>query len=396
MEKGLSPFMPGRPIGSDLFTGRTQQLELVANYLEQAASGIQQNVFLIGDRGIGKSSFAWVTRQLALDRYKMIGVHVFLGGVDTVEELTRRVVQELLQVGKGQAWYNELRQLLGDHIKEVGLFSLKVAFQPRSDDLTQYARKFPEVLGDLVAKIIENGSEGVIIVLDDINGLAETPDFARWYKSITDEIATQFGSYPVMIMMNGIPERRDQLVQNEPSLMRVFRITELGRLSDDEVSEFYQRAFEQAGMTVSEEAMNTMVHFASGLPAMMHEMGEAVFWKDADGKIDMPDVIEGLAVTAVNVGLKYLEPSVFAALESTRYHSIIRKLGDSIEPTFTRQQIMDRLTNDERDVLDNLLRRLRRFGIIERDTEQGRGVYRYTNQIYPVYLYMQSQSQRGG
>ena len=291
MEKGISPFRPGIPVGSDLFTGRTQQLESVSNYLQQAASGNLQNVFLIGDRGIGKSSFAWVARELAFDRHKMVGVHVFLGGVETVEELTRRVVQELLQIGKGHTWYDELRMLLGDHIREVGLLSLKVAFQPARDDLTQYARKFPEVLGDLVAKIVDSGNKGVIIVLDDINGLAETPDFARWYKSVTDGIATQYGSYPVMIMMNGIPERRDQLVRNEPSLMRIFRITELGRLSDDEVSEFYQRAFEQAGMTVSEEAMNTMVHYASGLPAMMHEMGEAVFWKDTDGKIDLADVI---------------------------------------------------------------------------------------------------------
>ena len=66
--------------------------------------------------------------------------------------------------------------------------------------------------------------------------------------------------------------------------------------------------------------------------------------------------------------------------------------SDSIQPTFTRQQIESRVSEEEFRVFDNLLRRLRELGVVETDPESGRGAYKYTNQIYPVYMWMESQS----
>ena len=390
MQKEFSPFTPGIPVGVELFVGRARQISNVSRRIRQAASGRQQNVFLIGDRGVGKSSFASIIRRGASGKQGMVGVHVFLGGVHTLEELTRKVLEELVQEGRGRPWYDQVFQLLGRHIKEVGLLGIKVAFQPSDQDLSQIVERFPDVLGELITQI-GDVEKGVCIVMDDINGLAETPEFARWYKGVVDSIATQFGSYPVLLMLCGTPDRRDLLVSNEPSLMRIFDIVELGRLSDEEVSDFFERAFEYSGMTVDDNAIDVMVHYSSGLPAIMQEIGEATFWEDSDGRISLTDAVNGVRIAADNVGRKYLEPRVLRALRSPRYQSIVRKLGESIEPTFTRRQIRARLTTEEGNVFDNLRARLQDLGVIEQDIEQGRGAYRFTNQLYPVYLYMESQ-----
>ena len=391
-QKDASPFTPGSPVPVELFAGRAQQIQEVDNYLKQTASGRQENVFLTGDRGIGKSSFASIVRQLAGVNHDMVGIHVFLGGVTTLEELVRRILEELVKVGWDKLWSNRISDILGDHVRQVGLFGIKIEFQPEQDDLSQIARRFPEALGEFVARITED-KRGVFIILDDINGLAENDLFANWYKSVVDQIATQFGPYPALVMLSGLPERLDQLSVQQPSLMRVFRIVELERLSDEEVEDFFGKAFDEAGMVVNPDAMRLMLEYSSGLPVIMQEIGDATFWADSDGEVTRRDAVSGISGAAINVGRKYLDPSIYRAIRSDRYRAIIRKMSsDSIQPTFTRQQIESRVSEEEFRVFDNLLRRLRELGVVETDPESGRGAYKYTNQIYPVYMWMESQS----
>ena len=390
--KEVSPFTPGSPVPVELFAGRAQQIQEVDNYLKQTASGSQENVFLTGDRGIGKSSFASIVRQLAGVNHDMVGIHVFLGGVTTLEELVRRILEELVIIGWDKPWSDRVSEILGDHVRQVGLFGIKIEFQPEQDDLSQIARRFPEALGEFVARITED-KRGVFIILDDINGLAENDLFANWYKSVVDQIATQFGPYHALIMLSGLPERLDQLSVQQPSLMRVFRIVELERLSDEEVESFFEKAFGEARMAVNSDAMRLMLEYSSGLPVMMQEIGDATFWADSDGEVTRSDAVSGISGAAVNVGRKYLDPSIYRAIRSDRYRAIIRKMSsDSIQPTFTRQQIASRVSEEEFRVFDNLLRRLRELGVVETDPEGGRGAYKYTNQIYPVYMWMESQS----
>lgn len=390
----ISPFTPGIPVPAEFFAGRTPQIRQVRNYLKQAAGGRFENVFLTGDRGIGKSSFASILRRLANYGQDMVGIHVFLGGVNDTNELVRRIIEELVKEGFEQPWYAQIAETLGDYIsvEKVGLFGVTVTFKPAFDELTHASSNFPEVLGELIARISEE-KQGAFIILDDINGLAESAQFANWYKSMVDKVATQFGSYPALIMLSGLPERREQLAAHQPSLLRVFRFVELERLSNDEVRNFFVHAFEEAGMCVEDDAMNVMVEYSSGLPVIMQEIGDATFWATSDSAVNLGDASDGIHIAAMNIGRKYLSPNVYNALRSRRYQAIIRKVSsDSIDDsTFTRQQMASRLTPEELKVFDNLLRRLRQLGVVERDAEGGRGAYRYTNEIYPMYMWMESQ-----
>lgn len=386
-----SPFTPGNPVRADLFAGRHQQIQDVSNYLMQAASGRMENVFLTGERGIGKSSFASFTLQKARANNNMVGVHIFLGGVTTLDELVRKVIEELINEISDRSWYDTVSELLGDYVRKVGVFGVTIEFRPPIENLSHIVGNFPDVLGGLLARISEH-NDGVLIILDDINGLAETGLFANWYKSVVDHTATHFGAYPALIMLSGLPEKRDQLATQQRSLLRVFRALELGRLSDQEVESFFERAFASANMNLTDEAMRVMVHFSSGLPIMMQEIGDATFWENADGAISKQDAISGVVRAAFNVGIKYMTPNVYNTLRSSRYQTIIRKLADDLQPGFTRQEVASRLTPEELGVFDNFLRRLRKLGVVELDPTGGRGSYRYTNQIFPVYMYAESQA----
>ena len=391
-----SPFTPGSPVPVEFFVGRIDQIKEVLQYIGQTLGGKQENIFLVGDRGIGKSSLASYLRHYVDNKTEIFGVHVFLGNVSTLEEMVHHIFEQILKETKGQPWFKSIRGFFGKYIKEVDLFGVSVSFSPPEEDLKEIVRNFPEALYNILEKINnkDRGSEprkkGLFIILDDINGLVEKPEFANWYKSFADEIATHYKIYPVLMMLTGVPERRDKLSTLQPSLMRIFRVIEIKKLSDKEVEDFFTKAFGKVNMKVEPEAMGKMVRYSSGLPILMHEIGDATFWIDTDGKIDTEDAYKGILEAARRVGQKYLDPKVYRAIRSKRYMSILSKLGEMPDSrTFKKKDIEGKLNDNERKVFHNFLRKLRELGVIEADVEDERGSYRFVNELYPVCIRME-------
>lgn len=388
--KEKSPFTPGSPVPVELFVGRSNQIRELIMYVKQTSSGKQENIFLIGDRGIGKSSLASFLRYWVATQMNMLGVHVFLGRTSTLEQMVRHIFEQLLKETKVQTWFNDIAGLFGKYIKEIGLFGISVSFSPPEEDLKELVRKFPEALYNFLGKI-KKQKAGLFIALDDINGLAEQKEFADWYKSFVDEVATHYKDFPVFTMLIGLPEKRDCLSSLQPSLMRIFRIVEIEKLSDSEVEQFISQAFTQANIKIEPVAIDLMVRYTSGLPLLMHEIGDATFWLDNDGLINNDDASHGILIAAEKVGEKYLDPKVYRAIKSTRYRSILRKLGEEpISRNFLRRNLESKLDENEKKVFNNFLRKMRNLGVIELDVERGSGAYRFINEIYPIYIWMES------
>jgi energy-coupling factor transporter ATP-binding protein EcfA2 len=387
-----SPFTPGNPVPVELFVGRAEQIKEILRYISQITSGRQENLFLVGDRGIGKSSLASFLRYYVNTQTDIFGVHIFLGGASTLEEMVHHIFEQILKETKGQPWYTNIKKFFGEYIREIGLFGISVSFNPPEQDLRELVRKFPEALNNILEEINKQ-KKGLFIILDDINGLVERPEFANWYKSFVDEIATHYKNFPVFIMLIGLPEKRDRLSNLQPSLMRIFRVIEIKKLSNEEVKDFIYRAFSKVNMRVEPEAMEIMVFYSSGLPILMHEIGDATFWTDTDGVIDKEDAEKGILVAAQKVGEKYLDPKVYRAIRSQRYKSILRKLGEmKIPRTFKKKDVESQLDPGERRVFHNFLIKLRGSGVIEIERDEERGTYRFVNEIYPIYIWMESGS----
>jgi len=391
--KERSPFTPGVPVPVEFFVGRRRQIEQATRLLEQAAAGRVQNAFLLGERGIGKSSFANFIKTLALKKYSMVAVHVFLNRAFTMQDMVRQVFEQIIKEASGEVWYEKIKTLFGKYITQVGLFGMSITFNPPKEELDYLVRQFPEALFKITEQV-QNEKKGLFIALDDINGLAQNPDFANWYKSFVDEAATRYAIFPVFTMLVGLPERRKSMYQAQPSLARIFSIIEVEALSQQEVTDFFKRAFGSVGIKVEEDAMKFMVHFSTGLPFLMQEIGDATFWIDRDGVITRDDAMEGVVTAADIIGKKYLDVKLYRSIRSRRYLSILRKLC-SKGPTrrFVKKDIEKRLTDSEKRVLSGFLRRMKQLGIIEPDPEAGIGSYRFVNEMYPVYVWLE-QSKR--
>ena len=347
--------------------------------------------FVSGERGIGKSSLARFVRHLVEQNDGAVGCHVFLGGVHDLGQALRRTFERLLNESTDKPWHQKLRGFFGDRVRKVGLFGVTLELNLQERDLATIKHGFVSSVRRLLESLAEH-KRSLFLILDDINGLAGSDEFANWLKSTVDEIATSDAQTRLCILVVGLEARRHELVKRQPSLARVLDPIDIAPWSEDEVLDFYRGAFREGHAEVSDASLTMLSLYTGGLPVLAHELGDAV-WRAARGpKINPGEVVDGIVAAAGVIGRKLLEPGIFRAITSERYRSIFRKTMDAAEMDadqmrFRRARLRDRLTEQERGVLDNFLRRMKNLGAIEADPEV-QGGYRFPNRLYVLYFRM--------
>ncbi|MDZ7361273.1 MAG: ATP-binding protein [candidate division KSB1 bacterium] len=391
MTKEYSPFTPGIPVPFEFFMGRLAELQTLTQKGKAALIGRRiERVFVSGPRGIGKSSFCRVARQM-LAKEGMLGIHVFLGGANTLEEMVRRTFDALLAETRERSWFDKIKALFGRHIEEADVLGLTIRFRASEPELNQLASDFAPALRKILQEA-GNETKGLFLILDDLNGLAPEAVFANWLKSFVDSIAPSDHPLPILLALVGLPERRLQFIQNQPSLDRVFDLVDILPLNEAETRQFYERAFAAVGAKIQPQAYSILYQFSGGFPVLMHEIGDATFKLDEDQKISSDDAIKGVAQAAEIVGRKYLDARVFDAIRSQRYRSILRQLAQQSDPTgFKRQDVVQNLRGDEVKVLDNFLHRMRELGVLISASEKGAGWYRFSNDLHRLYFSIEAQ-----
>jgi len=383
-----SPFSPGKTVPVDQFVGRRKLIEKIEYTLKKSVSGRLENVFLVGERGIGKSSLASYIRTLA-EKKNFLGIHVNLLNSHNLVDVVSLISEEIYKQASKEKIANKIKKLLNKFIKEVDMFGVKVEFNGSQSDAEYIVKNFPGFLQKIYDEIKEE-KDGIFIALDDINGLSKTPEFANWYKSFVDYIATNNLELPLFIMPIGIPEVRNTLYDHQESLMRIFDVIEVKNLENTDVSEFFSNAFSSVGMNIEVNALNAMVNYSNGLPIVMQEIGDAVFFIAPKDMITFDIAFEGVFEAAKNIGKKYLNPKVFDTLRSEKYRNILKVIGESFTLKFTTNELNKKLDEPERRVLRNFLPKMKELGVIFPDPEGGRGAYKFENHLFAMYIWLQS------
>jgi len=388
--KEYSPFTPGQPAPVEFFVGRLPEIERLKGLVAHAATGRLKVVFVAGERGIGKSSLASFVRYLSERDHHVLGIHTYLGGASRVEDLVSRVFDRMVKDSEGRGFLEKIKNHLGPRVQKVGLFGVSLEFKASDQELGSLGRNFSRELSSVLAKL-ENGTKGLLLILDDINGLAGSEPFAHWLKSLVDEIATSGRPFPVCLLLVGLEERRQSLIALQPSLARIFDVVDIAPWSSKESGDFFESSFQKVGTKVDPAALNVLTTFSGGLPVLAHEIGDAVFKRDVDRNIDESEAILGVNDAADVVGRKFLQPQIMDEIRSQRYRAILRKMAKGpFEPGFRRSDLQERLEDAERRVLDNFLRRMKELGVVRMNPEGGRGAYHFTTVLHYLFFRMEA------
>jgi len=297
MVKENSPFTPGIPVPIDYFIGRTREIERIARSIIQTSSGRNENLFLTGERGIGKSSLAAITRYVAEEKYRFVGAHCYLGAAKNVSDVCRIVFTKILQAMPAKGLFDKARAVVGKYIKgiQLGVFGVGVNIEFTDDQnlLNALPLDFLSLIRGIY-ETIEKDKKGLLLILDDLNGMSNVPEFSYFLKSFVDEIASSQNPLPILLILVGVQDRMIDLTKYQPSISRIFNVIELNSMNKNESEEFYKKTFKSVDITIESDALPTLIHYSGGLPVLLHEVGDAVFWEDSDNSIDKDDAIKGI------------------------------------------------------------------------------------------------------
>ena len=383
-----SSFSPGRPVPVEYFVARHKEIERIERAIRQTASGRNENIFITGERGIGKSSLASFARYLAEKDYNFVGAHCPLGAARGLEDVARTVFQSFMEGCVEKTVFEKLRGIFQKYIKDITLFGVGVEFTDDKSDLRGLVDNFLPALRKIYDETQQDGKKGLLLILDDLNGITNVPEFSRFLKSFVDGLATSHRPLPLLLILVGIPERREDLLINQPSVARIFDIVDLPLMSEAECKEFFSKTFGKKMITVADDALSLMVQMAGGYPMLMHEVGDAVFWQDEDNRIDKQDARRGIIEAARNVGKKYIGPQVENVFRNRTYSSILLRMGKmpKIGANFNRQELLrESAPEKERRNLDNFLNKAKKLGIIT--DANVRGEYRFVNPLYHLHIW---------
>ncbi|MDP8242981.1 MAG: ATP-binding protein [Candidatus Hinthialibacter antarcticus] len=385
MPKDYSPFTPGVPVDREYFIGRENEITTFIDTIRKSVHRKSfERMFVLGERGIGKSSLCKHASFVAEQQCEIMSVHVSLGGVSTLDEAVKRIFDALIKDNVDKPWFGSIKKFFGNHISQIGLFGIDFEFNISDRDLKKAVREFIPALMDLIQKI--KNRKGILLILDDINGLAALPEFAHWLKSTVDQVAIKQKPFPVTLVLVGLAERRNQLIYTQPSLDRVFDLIDILPFEEAKSNDFFLNAFNTVNVKIKDDALKVLWQYSQGYPVFMHEIGDAVFKHDNDGVISSEDVYLGSVDATQVIGKKYIESNVLSAVHSPKYKSILKRFSKrEIAFAFTRQESLEKLNNEESKVFDNFIRRMKKLNVICQNNELGLGTYQFTS--LPYYLY---------
>jgi hypothetical protein len=389
--KGKSPFYPGQPVPVELFVGRAEQIKhIMERGVAQVENGKPVAIYVQGEYGIGKSSIAGYVQQLAERQHGLHGIYAPLGGAETMDEVGAAVLRATLNSGAFQPKRIEkIRNWLAKYIGEQSLFGVTVRADQLKQDAPTIAAGMLPFLREAAERLKDTGVKGILLILDEINGITDNAKFSHFIKGLVDENAMSRTPLPLLLMLCGVEERRREMIRHHQPVDRIFDIVEIDPMAQPEMEDFFRKAFENVQIQVEPAAMVIMTEYSAGFPKIMHLVGDSAFWLDRDGVVDEEEAMNAVVQAADEVGKKYVDQQVYRALRSKDYHSILAKIAKTgLDMTFHRAEIAKGLTEAERKKFDNFLTKMKDLKVIK--SGEIRGEYTFTMRMVRLYIWLQS------
>ena len=97
-------------------------------------------------------------------------------------------------------------------------------------------------------------------------------------------------------------------MQQNPSFSRMFNLITIDKLDDEDIREFFINNFNKLNVKFEKEQyLNDMVYYSWGMPLIMQQIGDSIFWNIDGDCIDENIVYEGFKNAAFNLKNKPLK-----------------------------------------------------------------------------------------
>ena len=385
LEFNESPFDPGHPVSPEKFKGRQDDVEKILRYIPKIINQKRpEHFFITGKRGMGKTSFVDYISKIVEENFQMIPIYVNNDGKHKIDDLIQILLEEIFSQLHKETWGKKIIETFTENIQEIKISGVGISLKNKPELIQDIKQNFSKFIINISNSLKDK--KGLFIIIDDINGLSDTPDFANWYKSLSDTIDFSHEEIPVAFTLVSYPNNFDKLAEQNPSFARIFHLIEIDHLENNDIKEFFQETFENNNITIKDEnSLNQMIYYSWGMPLIMQQIGDGVFWNAQDNEITEKIALNGILDAALEIGNKQIRQKL-ARIKSKYYESILLKLGQNKEIVFKKSEIKKILNKNEEGVFDDFLIRMKELNINIPINNKKTGEYTFENRLYFVYF----------
>jgi hypothetical protein len=371
---GSSPFRPTQIAPVELFVGRKIEIEyIVKRCIGQVAAGKPIQMFVEGERGIGKSSIVNYAIYVAERDYSLHSIYASLSAANDMERFAESVLAATVKSGAFHSARGErIRKWLAKYVKKVDAFGLSIELN--EDAVHQSAASLLTVasmqgfLSEAYSLLRDTGVKGIVLALDEINGIAADARFSSFLKGLVETNAISGGNIPILLSLSAVSDRYRDMIKTNPAVERLFDVVHIGPLDDGDVESFFKIAFSTARIDVDPSGLQHLVRCAAGHPWIMHIIGDKAYWLNQQGRIGYLAATQAAEAAALVVGPRMINPdSLKDAMRTPEYRNLLHGISTMgiWEPSFSKQQVIPAITESE-PTYNNFLQAMKRIGLIHK------------------------------
>ena len=259
-------YTPSYPIEiRELFSGRTEQLRAVFDFLQQKG----KHIIVYGDRGVGKTSFANVIKVICETDQQV--AKVSCSTQDTFESLFHNVLSKLTYD------YEEAQQKIG--------FGTEIE---RTNKSLIFSNLYTQDQVNIQILTSVFGLLNPIIILDEFDRLSPS----KFNKAVfTDLIKTLADNLPhSTLIIVGVSEDVASLIDEHLSIERNLSQIYMPSMSPDEITAIIRKGEEPLQLTFDESVTSRIIDLSSGYPHFTHSLcyyaTSAAVWDNSTVIID--------------------------------------------------------------------------------------------------------------
>lgn len=300
--KVASPFQLEKPVNPINFAGRETILKSVRSMVGNLLIGSPSQALLCGQSGMGKTSLLHYLRNIYSKKKLLV---IDIENPVSTSDFIIQIVEVILKKSVNEPHHMKIREIFEDSIVEgksnKEIYDLKdnkliprndLKFMPDYDELEYLKANFHQILKEVSSLL--RMSKGMIITVDDIDYLTGEMEFIKWYG----EFGLKFNEMRdarVAMFLTLKPDYLRELYLENPEFKKIFKVYGLNQLLYREVEMFYDNIFTRLKIKVNSKAISKMAKASKGIPFLMEEIGDAVYWNCDGIKIIEEDVDNGIA-----------------------------------------------------------------------------------------------------
>jgi hypothetical protein len=241
--------------------------------IERALNSPGRQIFVCGERGVGKTSLAVTAAYMhSASKHKPIYIPcgrttTFAAAIQAIGNHTISIKDRMEKPGSGRTVSLSMAGFGGSY--HGGTQGSNVIPQPSTID---------EAL-NIIRYVAEKYDGRIIIVLDEmerVQSKSERDMFAEFIKNIPTL------SVDVRFIFCGIASEVDELINSHPSAGRILETVPLERLHHSYLWQIITTVSDKLGIEIDREMLVRISQISDGFPHFVHLIGDTLFWNIYD------------------------------------------------------------------------------------------------------------------